>query len=202
MGFSVSMPAWSASARAEFGAEMPAIEDRMRMVIRFARLNVEHETGGPFAAGVFESVSGRLVAIGVNRVVASDCSSAHAEIVALSMAQQQLGTFDLGANGLPSHQLVVNWRPCAMCCGAVVWSGVRELVIAGSGPALEDITGFDEGPRHPGWKGELGGRGIAVIDDVLGEEACAVFRQFRDSGALVYNGRAALARNGGAGDPA
>jgi tRNA(Arg) A34 adenosine deaminase TadA len=121
--------------------------------------------------------------------VRSNCSSAHAEIVALSLAQRILGTFDLGGPGLPAHQLVVNWRPCAMCYGAVPWSGVRSLVVAGDGPELEAITGFDEGPVHPNWRVELEQRGIAVTTDVLREEALAVCREFASSQQLVYNGR-------------
>ena len=125
----------------------------------------------------------------VNRVVHHQCSSAHAEVMALSLAQQILGSFDLGATGMVEHQLVVNWCPCAMCYGAVVWSGVRSLVVAGSGPELEAITGFDEGPIHPDWIGQLEHRGIVVTDGVRTEAAIQVFKQFRDSGALVYNGR-------------
>jgi hypothetical protein len=63
-------------------------------------------------------------------------------------------------------------------------------VVAGSGPELEAITGFDEGPIHPDWKTELEKRGIAVTDGLLTEQAIAVFQAFADSGALVYNGRA------------
>src|SRR5690606_32765724 len=115
--------------------------------------------------------------------------SAHAEIMTLSVAQQILGTHDLGGPELPAYQLVVNWRPCVMCFGATLWSGVRSLVIAGSGPELEDITGFDEGPIHPDWRAELDKRGIALVDNVLREESIAVFRGFAESGAFVYNAR-------------
>ncbi len=194
MDFSISLPGWALQELEQLPEKVASVEERMRAVIRFSRLNIENGTGGPFAAGVFEADSGRVVTIGVNRVVPSDCSSAHAEVVGLSLAQKQIGTFDLGADGLPSYQLVVNWRPCAMCYGALIWSGVRELVIAGSGPALEEITGFDEGPIHPDWQAELEKRGIKVTNNVLTEEACEVFRQFRDSGALVYNGRAGETR--------
>jgi tRNA(Arg) A34 adenosine deaminase TadA len=161
----------------------------MAAVIRFSRLNFEHGTGGPFAAGVFERNSGKLLVIGVNRVMASNCSSAHAEVMALSLAQKLLGTYDLGGPDLSAHQLVVNWRPCAMCFGAVLWSGVRSLVIAGSGPELEEITGFDEGPVHPDWEAELAKRGIALVDNVLTEEALQVYRDFAASGNIVYNSR-------------
>ncbi len=189
MQFTISLPDWAEAELAKLPTHLPTLAERMTAVIRFSRLNMERNTGGPFAAGLFERDSGRLVVIGVNRVVPQHCSSAHAEVVTLSLAQQKLGTFDLGGPGMPAYQLVVNWRPCAMCYGAVVWSGVRSLAIAGSGPELETITGFDEGPIHPHWQTELEKRGIEVIDGVLAAEAVAVFEQFRESGALVYNGR-------------
>lgn len=185
----IDLPDWAAAELAKLPTHIPSVEQRMAIVIRFSRMNFEHYTGGPFAAGVFEKHTGKLVAIGVNRVVPLTCSSAHAEVTTLSLAQKLLATHDLGGPGLPEHQLVVNWRPCCMCMGAVLWSGVRSLVIAGSGPQLEQITGFDEGPVHPNWVRELAKRGIEVTDNVLTEEACAVYRSFAASGQQVYNGR-------------
>lgn len=191
MSFTISLPPWMNDEVASMPPTLNTIEARMEAVIRCSRLNIEHDTGGPFAAGVFNEQTGELVVMGVNRVVPAQCSSAHAEVVALSLAQKKLGGFDLGSPKMPRHQLVVNWRPCAMCYGAVVWSGVRSLVIAGSDGQLEQITGFDEGPIHPNWRTELEQRGISVTDNVLKEQACEVFREFRDSGKLVYNGRLA-----------
>jgi tRNA(Arg) A34 adenosine deaminase TadA len=188
--FDLTLPEWASIELADHARRsFTTLEDRMRFVIALARTNFERDTGGPFAAAVFDEPAGRLVAIGVNRVVPMRCSSAHAEVMALSLAQQAAGTHDLGAAGQPAHQLVVNWCPCAMCCGAVVWSGVRALVTAGSGPELEQITGFDEGPIHPDWSAELTRRGVRVVDGVLRDETCAVFRAFASSGRPVYNAR-------------
>ncbi len=189
MEFTLSLPDWAIEEMQQLPTHMPALEERMAAVIRFSRLNFERSTGGPFAAGVFERDTGRLVVIGVNRVVPTHCSSAHAEVTTLSVAQHMLGTHDLGGPGMPAYQLVVNWRPCVMCYGAVIWSGVRSLVIAGSGPELEAITGFDEGPMHPEWDKELEKRGIEFVDHVLQDEALQVFRDFAASGAPVYNAR-------------
>lgn len=183
------LPDWAVEELNRLPAYLPSLEERMRSVIGFSRRNIQHDTGGPFAAGVFERDSGRLVVVGVNRVVPSNCSSAHAEVMAISLAQNLLGTYDLGREGLPAHQLVVNWRPCAMCYGAVNWSGVRSLVVAGTGPELEQITGFDEGPVHPQWREELEKRGVEVVDGVLRDEAIEVFREFASSNRLVYNAR-------------
>lgn len=189
MDFTLSLPDWALEELQKLPATLPTLEERMAAVVRFSRLNFEKGTGGPFAAGVFERERGKPVVIGVNRVVPSNCSSAHAEVMTLSLAQKILGSYDLGAAGMPDYQLVVNWRPCVMCYGAVLWSGVRSLVIAGSGPELEEITGFDEGPIHPHWDDELTKRGIELVQDVLHDEAVEVYRDFAASGALVYNGR-------------
>ena len=191
MNFEITLPEWAITELEKLPDAIPNLEDRMREVIRFSRLNFEHGTGGPFAAGVFEKESGRVVVIGVNRVVPSNCSSAHAEIVTLSLAQKMLGAWDLGGAGMPEYQLIVNARPCAMCFGSIPWSGVRDVVVAGTGEDVETLTGFDEGPVHPDWKGELEKRGISVTEGLLRDEACAVFRDFGSSDALVYNGRSA-----------
>jgi tRNA(Arg) A34 adenosine deaminase TadA len=187
--FALSLPEWAVEENNKLPEFLPTVEERMEVVIHFSRLNMQHNTGGPFAAGVFEKATGRRVIVGVNRVVASSCSSAHAEVMTLSLAQKMLGTYDLGGANMPTYQLVVNWRPCVMCYGATLWSGIRSLAIAGSGPELEQITGFDEGPIHPEWDKELAKRGIEMIPDILTERAVEVFREFAASKALVYNAR-------------
>ncbi len=189
MEFRVTLPDWAIAENERLPDAIVDVENRMRAIIRFSRLNLEHQTGGPFAAGVFEKDSGKVVAVGVNRVVPASVSSAHAEIVAISIAQQKLETFDLGGPDMPDHQLVVNGRPCAMCFGSIPWSGVRSVVIAASGEQIEALTGFDEGPIHPAWRSELHKRGIEVTEDVLANEACDIFRQFAASDRPVYNGR-------------
>jgi tRNA(Arg) A34 adenosine deaminase TadA len=189
MEFTLSLPEWAVDENKRLPEFMPTREERMAAVIRFSRLNFERGTGGPFAAGVFERDTGKPVVIGVNRVVASNCSSAHAEVMALSLAQKKLGAWDLGGAGMPAHQMVVNWLPCAMCFTAAVWSGVRSLMIAGSGPELEQITGFDEGPIHPQWEAELAKRGIELVNNVLRQEALEAYRDFVASGGFVYNAR-------------
>lgn len=187
--FTLDLPPWAPNELRHLPPVIPHLEDRMAAVLRFARLNTEHESGGPFAAGVFERDTGKLIIIGVNRVIPLNCSSAHAEVTALTLAQQILGTYDLGGPGMPAHQLVVNWSPCAMCFGAVLWSGIRSLVIAGADPEMMAITGFDEGPMPQHWRRELADRGIALIEGLMREEALAGFRDFAATNPIVYNGR-------------
>jgi tRNA(Arg) A34 adenosine deaminase TadA len=186
---SLGLPDWAVSELNKLPEFFSTTEEKMAAVIRFSRINFQQKTGGPFAAGIFERDTGRLVVIGVNRVMPFQCSSAHAEIMAISLAQKKLGSYDLGAEGLPAHEIVVNWRPCTMCFGAVLWSGVRSLIIAGDGPELEEITGFDEGPIHTKWREELNKRGIHLVEDVLRKEAIQAYKDFAASQEFVYNAR-------------
>lgn len=173
-------------------AEAPVIPDtvaRMAYVLGLVRTNIV-TGGGPFAAAVFEQDSGRLIAAGANRVVESRCAAAHAEVLALSLAQARVGNHDLGAAGLPSHQLVASAEPCMMCLGAVIWSGVRSLVCAAR---TEDVVaiGFDEGVRTKDWIAELQARGIAVTTDVQRAESRALLAEYRAAGGAIYNARGA-----------
>ncbi len=189
MNYSVSLPQWVIEGNDSLPEFMPSLEQQMEAVIRFSRINFQNETGGPFAAGIFEKETGKRIIIGVNRVVPSNNSTAHAEMVTIAMAQSILKTFDLGGPEMPHYRLVVNARPCAMCFGSLAWSGIRSLAIAASGEQVESITGFDEGPIHPDWRSELEKRGIDVTTDVLAEKACEALREFAASGYPIYNGR-------------
>ncbi|SNX66093.1 tRNA(Arg) A34 adenosine deaminase TadA [Streptomyces sp. TLI_55] len=195
--YRVALPAWIDDELADVPAVLPGRDDRMRLVHRLADRNWREGNGGPFAALVAERDTGRIVSAGVNVVLASGVSSAHAEVVALSLAQTAVGGWDLGGDGMPAHELVVNWRPCVQCYGATMWSGVRGLVVAGEGPELEEITTFDEGPLGADWAEQFQARGIEVTGDVLRDEALAVFRAYRKAvdadGTVVYNARAGAA---------
>jgi tRNA(Arg) A34 adenosine deaminase TadA len=158
----------------------------MQLAIELARRNVAAGTGGPFGAAVFEAASGRLLAVGVNLVVAARCSVLHAEVVALMLAQQRLGRFDLGGAGLPPCELVTSAEPCAMCFGAVLWSGVKRLVCAARQEDVERL-GFDEGPKPVDWPAELHRRGIDLVRDVCRAEAVAVLNRYAATGGLIYN---------------
>ncbi|HEX5335923.1 MAG TPA: nucleoside deaminase [Propionicimonas sp.] len=189
----MDIPMWVVNEVEAAGRVLPTLEQRMALVNRLADRNFRDGGGGPFAAIVVEQVSGRLIAAGVNRVLASHLSVSHAEVVALSLAQRERGTWDLGASGAPRTELVVNWRPCLQCCGAVLWSGVSHLVIPDDSDQMERITGFDEGPVSEDWIGEFEARGIGVTKGIGVSDAIQVFQDYADhvarGCAVLYNAR-------------
>ena len=184
----LGLPGWVEELIPDPERGYPTEEDRMRLVVELSRLNVERGTGGPFGAAIFERETGRLLAPGMNLVVPSSCSVAHAEMVAIMIAQQVVGDFDLGSEGKPAYELYASTEPCAMCFGATPWSGVRGL-LCGARDEDARAVGFDEGVKLPDWITALEERGISVERDVLREDAARVLRDYANSGGEIYNSR-------------
>ena len=180
----VSLPEWIADV-CHPGAVFPSVEARMGLVIQLARTNVARGTGGPFGAAVFDIESGEIMAPGVNLVVPANAALAHAEMLAIAFAGRALDTFDLGVR---ATELVSSAEPCAMCLGAVPWSGVRRLVCGARDEDARRI-GFDEGDKPTDWVGLLRKRGIEVVQDVFRTEATSVLEDYARAGGPIYNGR-------------
>ena len=182
----LELPAWLADRwQRSSDREFTDDESKMRFAIELARTNVEKGTGGPFGSAVFERDSGRLVAPGVNLVTTARASIAHGEIVALFLAQQKLGNHDLGADGLPSHELFTSTEPCAMCLGSIPWSGITRIVCAASGADAE-VIGFDEGAKPTDWVASLEDRGIEVVRGVLQADGKAVLQAYAAKSGEIY----------------
>ena len=181
----IDLPAWAYEV-ARTDQTYPSDPEKMAVVLRLAHENVERGAGGPFGAGIFELESGRLVAAGVNSVVRLQNCVVHAEMLAIMLAQQEVGSFTLRAPGRPACDLVTSAEPCAMCLGATLWSGVSRVVI---GASREDVMalGFDEGPVFPESYAYLEERGITFVRDVAREAAVRVLQDYRDRGGAIYN---------------
>ncbi len=182
---SIALPDW-VDAVVDWKRSYATDEGRMRLAISLAAENVARGAGGPFGAIVVEEETGRLVSVGTNRVVPENNSILHAEVLACMLAQRRVGSYTLGAPGLPAHTLVSSCDPCAMCLGAALWSGVRRLVC---GATRDDAmkAHFDEGPVFPESYRYLEDKGITIVHGVLREEARAVLERYAASGE-IYNG--------------
>ena len=184
-GITIRLPDWLERFMSGPPPVFPEREDRMRLVIELSRLNVRYGSGGPFGAAVFDSC-GVLIAAGINMVASSQCSLLHAEVVALASAQKVLGRYDIGDGGKLQYDLFASTEPCAMCFGAIPWSGVSGLIC---GARDEDVRGigFEEGAKSVDWVSYLNQRGISVVRDVLRSEAVAVLQEYAAAGGLLYN---------------
>jgi tRNA(Arg) A34 adenosine deaminase TadA len=159
-------------------------ESCVALAIDLARKNVEMKTGGPFGAVVFTG-EGRVVSVGVNRVIEQSCSVAHAEIMAYMLAQTRLQRKRLNEGG-EKFVLATSAQPCCQCYGATVWAGIDELLIGARTEDTEELTEFNEGPLPADWIGELNKLGIVVRRDILRERARNVFKLYAQYGGEHY----------------
>jgi tRNA(Arg) A34 adenosine deaminase TadA len=179
----LTLPLWLRDKMDE--ARLYADDDaKVALAIELALGNVENRGGGPFGAAVFTG-EGRLVAVGVNRVVPQNCSVAHAEMMAYMLAQQRLQRFRLNEDGA-KFILATSAQPCCQCYGATVWAGIDEQLIGARSEDVEELTEFDEGPLPADWIGELEKRGIAVRRDIRRDEARGVFVRYSELGGAAY----------------
>ncbi|HET6605009.1 MAG TPA: nucleoside deaminase [Xanthomonadaceae bacterium] len=178
----LTLPAWI-NEEIDTGRVHADDESKMALAIQLARLNVEHGSGGPFGAAVFEE-SGKVLGVGVNRVVPQTCSVAHAEMMAFMSAQIRTQRFRLNEDR--RVLLAASAQPCSMCYGASIWAGIDELLIGARAEDVEELTEFDEGPLPVDWIGELKTRGITVRRDLLRPAAREVLRLYAEQGGPRY----------------
>ncbi|HYW31399.1 MAG TPA: nucleoside deaminase [Gemmatimonas sp.] len=182
----IDTPAW-ALAMGRQHTHYPTDDDRMALVIALARENTERREGGPFGAAVFEEATGRLVAVGVNSVRRLANCTLHAEMTALMFAGQAEGCHSLHREDGVHYMLATSCDPCAMCLGAILWSGVRRVVCAATRDDAMNV-GFDEGPVFDDSWRYLAERGVTVHHGVQREQAREVLARYTSLGGMLYNG--------------
>jgi len=181
----IALPEWVRDVVADHPGPFTNDAAAMALAVDLARGNLDAGDGGPFGAVLVDHERGTLVAIGVNLVLRTQLSSMHAEIVALSLAHKALATWDLSGHSLT---LVSSAEPCAMCLGAIPWSGVERLVCAAR-DADARAAGFDEGDKPQAWPERLRRRGIEVVRDCRRHEAAKVLADYAAAAGTIYNPR-------------
>jgi tRNA(Arg) A34 adenosine deaminase TadA len=184
----LAVPVWIDEVVRGFRGALETDDERMALTVALSRHNVERG-GGPFGATVF--LGSELVAAGVNLVLGTGLSIAHAEIIAMMRAQRALLDSPRAAGG--RYSLVASTEPCCQCFGALVWSGIEHLT-CGANTADAEAIGFDEGPKPAAWVEALEARGISVTQGVRRDEARAVLGDYVRRGGTIY-GRPATTRS-------
>ncbi len=152
---------------------MNTTEAMLRRVIALA-LRSREEGNHPFAAIVVDG-KGNVLAEAMNDSHA-DCTG-HAELVAVRAASSKFN-----AAHLREATLYSSAEPCAMCAGAIYWSGVSRVVYALSEQRLLSLTGnHPENPTLSLPCREVfarGQRAIEVVGPMLEDEAAVPHKDF------------------------
>ena len=136
-------------------------------VARRARAHGNRPFGAVLVAG-----NGAVLAAAENSQVSDEQVFAHAEMNLLQRAVQQF-TPDV----LAASTLYTSAEPCAMCAGAIFWSGICRLVYGLSGDRLHQMSGFSPQMLVASARDVLGrtGRQVEIIGPIFEAEAAAIF---------------------------
>ena len=123
----------------------------MELALREAESALEE---GESPVGAVVVTEGRVVGRGHNRVETLNDPTAHAEILAIGAAAEELGSWRL-----PGCSIFVTLEPCTMCAGAIVLARIDRVVFgaydpkAGACGSVVDIFGISALNHHPQVRG-------------------------------------------------
>jgi tRNA(Arg) A34 adenosine deaminase TadA len=134
-----------------------------------ARAGLEYATGGPYGAVVVKD--NKIVAEGMNRVLASHDPTWHGEIESIRLACITLQT-----HKLTGCTLYTISEPCAMCVAASFWAGIEHIYYSGT---VEETASY--APSHRALYEELRrplDQRQLPLTRILPGEAVGVWKQF------------------------
>ena len=123
---------------------------------------------GEVPVGAVIVKDGCIIARAHNLIETSRRSSAHAEMLAIDAAEEELG-----AKWLAGATMYVTLEPCSMCAGAMVLSRMSRLVIGADDPK----TGACGSLYNIAGDGKLN-HSIEITRGVLGGECSALLKDF------------------------
>jgi tRNA(adenine34) deaminase len=140
-------------------------EDYVRRALDQARLAAE---SGEVPIGAVVVYQGEILGLGRNSVLGSHDPTAHAEIVAMRAAAQQLKNYRL-----VDCELYSTLEPCAMCAGTIIHARIARLVYGAPDPKAGAAGSVLSVLNHPQLNHQL-----EVTSGVLAEECGELLRAF------------------------
>ena len=114
----------------------PRDEELLREAIDMAHESMLCNQGGPFGAVIVRD--GEIIGRGTNLVTSSLDPTAHAEMVAIRDACQNIGNFKLD-----EATIYTSCEPCPMCLAGIYWARIGRIVYACTRKDAANI-GFDD----------------------------------------------------------
>ncbi len=138
-------------------------------VARRARAHGNRPFGALLVAG-----NGAVLTAAENSQITEGQVLAHAEMNLLHRA-----VTEFSPDVLAAATLYTNAEPCAMCAGAIFWSGVGRLVYGLSGDRLHELAGYSPQMLVASARDvlESAGRQVEVVGPVFEAEAEALFKE-------------------------
>lgn len=144
-------------------------EPFIRHSVSLAR-QAREKGNNPFGACLVKD--GEIILNAENTICSDRDPTKHAESNLVSLAAQKLDPETIGES-----TLYTSTEPCAMCAGAIYWSGVRRIVFGCSNHTLESIAGKGLSISSRAVLAETA-KPIEIIGPILEEEAASVHQDY------------------------
>ena len=146
-------------------------EKFMQEAIELSRTGINNNEGGPFGCVIVKGEE--IVGRGNNKVTSTNDPTAHAEVVAIRDACNNLGTFQLD-----DCEVYTSCEPCPMCLGAIYWARPKVIYFANNREDAAD-AGFDDSMIYDEMAATIEQRKIPI--KTLGrDEAIKVFNEWKE----------------------
>src|SRR5438094_7248756 len=145
--------------------DLPSDEAFMREALRQAQKAYEADEV-PVGAVVVRA--GKIIARAHNQIELLKDATAHAEMLALTAAEEAVGDWRL-----TDCDLYVTKEPCAMCAGAVVHTRIRRIIFGCADPAAGAAGSMMNVPQMPGLNHRC-----EITSGVLQKECAALLQDF------------------------
>lgn len=146
-------------------------EKFMQEAIALSRTGINNNEGGPFGCVIVKGEE--IVGRGNNKVTSTNDPTAHAEVVAIRDACNNLGTFQLD-----DCEVYTSCEPCPMCLGAIYWARPKVIYFANNREDAAD-AGFDDSMIYDEMAATIEQRKIPI--KTLGRaEAIKVFNEWKE----------------------
>lgn len=143
----------------------------LERAIELSRQGMQSGKGGPFGCVIVKD--GKIVGEGYNQVTTTNDPTAHAEVVAIRNACQNLNTFQL-----TGCDVYASCEPCPMCLGAIYWARPKRVIYANTKKDAAAIN-FDDQFIYDEIKKPDDKRGIIFIHQPH-QNATEVFQQWKN----------------------
>lgn len=113
------------------------MNDYMKIASDLANNNLKTNAGGPFGACIVKNR--KIIGKGSNNVLLKNDPTAHAEIVAIREACENINSYDLS-----ECELYTTCYPCPMCLSAIIWSNIKVVYYGNTKEDAESIGFRDD----------------------------------------------------------
>ena len=142
----------------------------MKLAKELSDENLKTNAGGPFGACIVKD--GKILGKGSNNVLSNNDPTAHAEIVAIREACQNLNSYDLSG-----CELYSTCYPCPMCLSATIWANIKKVYY---GNTKEDAAkiGFRDDMIYDFIKNSSNDSNLLDLERIDKEETIKSFNEF------------------------